>query len=1360
MSSPGQVSLHGLMGKIQELYAASNNAVPRPTPQKSASLELTTVENQTPQKSNTFQSVPGFDEVVNIANSFHNKHSQSCSSNLPLSDHLVTPRRSKCHPDPLGDACKEFAKSPFGPSVNDTAIKAKVNMAISRLEEDSSAKHSSQNRGSQFDEHPSDSRIRSQATSTDVMSERSRMTLQKGRTNRRGTNNVDNVTRAQTVDSREEIHISFENNGDDEINIETEDFNSAGNEKNHSRIKSLEKTLSNAIFRANSGQPAMQVPEENGVPDKEDILNNTYYSVVDENIPGTPEEIVRERRKKSAKGQGKPERRRLYKEESDGSSSDRVAQKSSKINILKPWYVKALKTQTHMGIIVEGQRSEDPVGEWWHSTAIVKRVSAKCVQTKSGSQYKLHGPIDENVTLQQGFPPDFVKAFKQGFPKNWISLVADYFNSQSSEEEEQTQKHIDNKKGKELQEADHSTITTPTQTRAKRRNQTSAFKTPQNRPLPQEVEIKTTRSGRMVKPPLAWWRGQRIITDGHHNFEGIHPGCEERTPISSMYNVNIKISMVEELSPKKKGQLVSSSENSNTMPRVRKGKTARNENKSSGRSGTENDTDENIKRPLFFSPKKTVLKDQDQTKNNISPKKRPQRKSLNSSKSGSQGSGCTVSAVDDSEHKSSINQPLVQEHEMLCEDVSLAPIITPKKNTPQLSSLDRNNQKCKKKSSNEKLSAESESEEILSPFKRVLRSQRSKGGDLTSTSANPDKFSDADSEDSQAESSAQLSEKKNEGAYLKQPEKEGVRLKSLISRKSNMETHGTLKNDKKVKTGSKRKGNTPSDIEKVLGKKQKLEVCRQTAQNEIPCTDGEIKMLNGATENGKRVETRSKRAGKTQTVSEKLSDKKQALKVSRQATKKNSRKISDEVRDETPCTDGEIQTLKGTLEDDKRVETRSRRAGKTQSDSEKISDMKQALKVSRQAINKNSRGISDEVRDETLCTNEEIQTLKGTLEDDERVETRSQRKGKTQSSIEKVFGKKKVSEVSRQTENKNHRRRSFELSDRTRSTDEEIKKLNGTSNNGKSVEIGSKRKGKTQSESGKDSGKKKAMKVSRQTANKDSKKRNDELSDEAPWTDEEITKLNEALHSIPGSTPLFWQKISRKVGTRTAQECQSHHQGHVLVSNRKNPAIKKGPAKTKDPEQKAASQQNVKIVTGGVGTIKRKRELRLLLEQQDVDYEDDIFDSTPFKRKKDLQLPFNLSAHSSDEENNEDDDQSDTEHSASHKTPSSRTPSSRFRPLGPLSISSTPGAEFVSPSLLQLVNRNDMDHYIYRMQQGKRGTQASGKQKSKLIRTSTPKKPSTRSHFPVITGSDLFEVHPASDQESDDGSQDEYFSDE
>ena len=45
----------------------------------------------------------------------------------------------------------------------------------------------------------------------------------------------------------------------------------------------------------------------------------------------------------------------------------------------------------------------------------------------------------------------------------------------------------------------------------------------------------------MVKPPLAWWRGQRIVTDRDHNFEGIDPGGEEYTTLSPLYNVDIKL---------------------------------------------------------------------------------------------------------------------------------------------------------------------------------------------------------------------------------------------------------------------------------------------------------------------------------------------------------------------------------------------------------------------------------------------------------------------------------------------------------------------------------------------------------------------------------------------------------------------------------------------------------------------------------------------------------------------------------------------------------------------------------------------------------------------------------------------------
>lgn len=50
---------------------------------------------------------------------------------------------------------------------------------------------------------------------------------------------------------------------------------------------------------------------------------------------------------------------------------------------------------------------------------------------------------------------------------------------------------------------------------------------------------------------------------------------------------------------------------------------------------------------------------------------------------------------------------------------------------------------------------------------------------------------------------------------------------------------------------------------------------------------------------------------------------------------------------------------------------------------------------------------------------------------------------------------------------------------------------------------------------------------------------------------------------------MFWQKVSREVGSRTAEECQFQHQGQVIVSNKKEPLVKKSSAKAKDdPGQK------------------------------------------------------------------------------------------------------------------------------------------------------------------------------------------------
>ena len=43
-------------------------------------------------------------------------------------------------------------------------------------------------------------------------------------------------------------------------------------------------------------------------------------------------------------------------------------------------------------------------------------------------------------------------------------------------------------------------------------------------------------------------------------------------------------------------------------------------------------------------------------------------------------------------------------------------------------------------------------------------------------------------------------------------------------------------------------------------------------------------------------------------------------------------------------------------------------------------------------------------------------------------------------------------------------------------------------------------------------------------------------------------------------------------------------------------------------------------LTAKVGTMKRKRQLRDILDHHDKDHEDDAFDSTPFKRTKTIKV--------------------------------------------------------------------------------------------------------------------------------------------
>ncbi len=103
------------------------------------------------------------------------------------------------------------------------------------------------------------------------------------------------------------------------------------------------------------------------------------------------------------------------------------------------------------------------------------------------------------------------------------------------------------------------------------------------------------------------------------------------------------------------------------------------------------------------------------------------------------------------------------------------------------------------------------------------------------------------------------------------------------------------------------------------------------------------------------------------------------------------------------------------------------------------------------------------------------------------------------------------------------------------------------------------------------------------------------------------------VHGVPAIESDFWERVASRLPGYTARECSSKYMEACT-----GPSTKKHPATKRQPKQKQAGQpdKTEKIaITGNVGTLKRKRQLRAALEHMDKGYVDDIFESTPFKKK-------------------------------------------------------------------------------------------------------------------------------------------------
>ncbi|XP_037995264.1 mis18-binding protein 1 isoform X2 [Motacilla alba alba] len=188
---------------------------------------------------------------------------------------------------------------------------------------------------------------------------------------------------------------------------------------------------------------------------------------------------------------------------------------------LSNWSIKVLAGNT--AICVEGRR-KDMRQLLWHSSAVTERVTHNQVQTSSGAIYLLQGKIDSAAMRKEGFPYRFIKKFTFGFSRRWKEYVEEFLEERRRKERVQESGEEENEENDsgggtaELEAAGGSV------SRAKKpalrnstfevspENRESVFITPSHSSR-KDSSMVYTRSGRLVKPPLNFWCGQREFVD-------------------------------------------------------------------------------------------------------------------------------------------------------------------------------------------------------------------------------------------------------------------------------------------------------------------------------------------------------------------------------------------------------------------------------------------------------------------------------------------------------------------------------------------------------------------------------------------------------------------------------------------------------------------------------------------------------------------------------------------------------------------------------------------------------------------------------------------------------------------------------
>ncbi|OXB74019.1 UNVERIFIED_CONTAM: hypothetical protein H355_011145 [Colinus virginianus] len=189
---------------------------------------------------------------------------------------------------------------------------------------------------------------------------------------------------------------------------------------------------------------------------------------------------------------------------------------------LASWRIKVMNGNT--AVCVEGRR-KDMKDMLWHSNAVVECIAYNQVKTSSGNIYLLQGHMDSVSMRKEGYPYQFIKRFKFGFSKRWKEHVEELLK-EIRRKERKKRKGEDENEGSDpvvdldvLENAEDSARngrkreTRNTTYEVLPKNNEHAYQTPKHKPTLSSSNAIYTRSGRLVKPPLSFWCGEREFVD-------------------------------------------------------------------------------------------------------------------------------------------------------------------------------------------------------------------------------------------------------------------------------------------------------------------------------------------------------------------------------------------------------------------------------------------------------------------------------------------------------------------------------------------------------------------------------------------------------------------------------------------------------------------------------------------------------------------------------------------------------------------------------------------------------------------------------------------------------------------------------